>query len=68
MYGSASHCGFVYKVPPTISTHKLSNFQGDVATFSVLRDGRVRMGNKIYSRDEARSHYSRLLQNNWRRV
>jgi len=57
----------VSAVPPTLSTHSLRSFQGEVVTFRVLRGGRVRIGNKIYSRDEARSHYSYLLQCNWKK-
>ena len=67
-YGSATMRGFVYSVPPVLSTHKLQNYQGEVVTFSVLRGGCVRIGNKIYSREEARSHYSYLLQHNWKKL
>jgi len=69
-YGSTYYGGQfdVSPIPPTLSTHKLRNFQGEVVKFIVLRGGRVRIGNKIYSRDEARSHYSYLLQCNWKAI
>ena len=55
-------------VPSTVSVHKLRNFQGEVIVFRVLEDGRVRRGNKIYTRDQAKSQYSYLLQCNWTKV
>ena len=69
-YGSTYYGGQLDRtpVPPTLSTHSLRSFQGEVVTFRVLRGGRVRIGNKIYSRDEARDHYSYLLQCNWKKV
>jgi hypothetical protein len=71
-YGNAYHSAPLFqgtsRVSPTVSIHKLRNFQGEVTVFRVLEDGRVRLRNKIYSREEARSHYSYLLQRNWTKV
>ena len=67
-YHSAPLDGGSSPVSPTVSVHKLRNFQGEVTIFRVLQNGRVRIGNKIYSTDEARSHYSYLLQRRWTKV
>ena len=54
-------------VPPTISTHTLTH-QGESITFSVLRGGKVRVGNKIHSRDYARNYFGVLLSRGWTKV
>ena len=54
-------------VPPTISTHTLTN-QGERLTFSVLRGGKVRVGNKIHSRDYARNYFGVLISRGWTKV
>ena len=54
-------------VPPTLSTHSLTK-EGDVITFSVLRGGKVRVGNKIRSRQYARDQYSTLVSRGWSKV
>ena len=54
-------------MPPTLSTHSLTR-QGEVITFSVLRGGKVRVGNKIRAREYARAQYSVLLSRGWTKV
>ena len=66
-YSTQRYTGGHSAVPPTIATHKVTRF-GDVHSFYVLRGGRVRIGNKIHSREEARTIYRAHLNAGWTAV
>jgi hypothetical protein len=64
-YDTHRHTETYSDVPPTLSTHKLIR-GNDVMSFQVLRGGKVRIGNKIHSRAEARQRYSDCVSVGWR--
>ena len=66
-YETGRYIGGYSSVPPTLSSHSLTK-QGEVITFSVLRGGKVRVGNKIRERQYARDQYSVLLSRGWTKV